>query len=611
MAVMPLKINRLQRFPTLFWIVNTLELFERGAYYGVMGYFSYHLKYNLHFTEDVIGILSAILLALLYFVPIIAAGFAKKIGYRKTLLMAFAVLIPAYALMAYAHSPFSFFFLILIWGIGAGAFKPMVSATIAHVTGEERRNLAYYIYYLTINLGAFIVPLAIGIFIPEAMARFTFILAAVLITVNLLITLLFYTDPVEIDPSTRVGEVFVNMARVLSDRKFAVLIAIYSGFFMMFSTMHTFLPLYMKDFRLMPSWFTTPLLATINPLTILVAGPILSKFSSKKDSLKLMITGMSIFTLGLFILGFFPLGPALIVGIIIFSVGEFITHPNFISYVSKIAPSEKVALYMGYAFLPSAIGLVFGSTVGGFLYRFLAVEMHMPRAFWAVFISIGLLTIFNFVLYNTRFGAVRPSAGVPAILPNKSATLPFLLLIPVVLISSFSLGSVTYFGVEGEGAWKEEGEYVLTRVESDEMEGNRLLEGQSATYTLNLYTPSVKSLNITIKWVDEPDMRRFGREYQNQPDYFAAYLTPPNGTRIPFEEVTNPNPIGGEGELRVTYVYDGGERPPYYNATGDYIIEVQMVFAGDYRPRVGVIGFQDDGNDFTISYEYAYYQRVD
>lgn len=610
MALMQSRIERLKGFPKLFWIVNTLELFERGAYYGVMGYFSYHLKYNLHFTEDIIGILSAILLALLYFVPILAAGFAKKIGYRKTLLSAFLVLIPAYALMAYARSPLSFFILILIWGIGAGAFKPMVSATIAHVTGEEKRNLAYYIYYLTINLGAFVVPLAIGIFIPEAMARFTFILAAILITINLIITLLFYSDPVEIDPSTRIGEVFANMGRVLTDRKFAILIAIYSGFFMMFSTMHTFLPLYMKDFRLMPSWFTTPLLATINPLTILVAGPILSTLSGKKDSLKLMITGMLIFTLGLFILGFFPFGIALIAGIIIFSVGEFITHPNFISYVSKIAPSDRVALYMGYAFLPSAIGLVFGSTVGGFLYRSLAVNMQMPRAFWAIFISIGLLTVFNFLLYNARFGIESPPGRAPAYIPRKSVSLPLLVLIPLVLISSFSLGSVTYFGVEGEGA-REEAEYVLTKVKSEEIDGGRLLEGQTATYVLNLFTPSVRSLNVTIRWADEPDIRRFGREYQNQPDHFAAYLTPPNGTRIPFEEVANPNPIGGYGELRISYVYESGESPPYYNATGEYLIEVHMVFAGDYRPRVGLIGFQDDGNDFTITYDYTYYQRVD
>ncbi|MCD6383605.1 MAG: MFS transporter, partial [Thermoplasmata archaeon] len=401
----------LKGFNRLFWVVNLLELFERGAYYGVMGYFSYHLKYNLHFPEDLIGVLTAILLALLYFVPIVAAGFAKKIGYRKTLLSAFAILIPSYLAMAYARSPLAFFLLILAWGVGAGAFKPMVSATIAHVTDERRRNTAYYIYYLTINLGAFIVPLSIGIFIPEAMAHFTFMLASVLITVNLLITLFFYRDPIEIDPTTRVGEVFVNMGKVLSDRRFAILILIYSGFFMMFSTMHTFLPLYMKDFRLMPSWFTTPLLATINPLTIILLGPVLSKISGGKDSLKLMITGMSIFSLGLLLLGFFPFGATLLVGIIIFSVGEFITHPNFISYVSKIAPKEKVALYMGYAFLPSAIGLVFGSFVGGFLYREIAVNMQMPRLFWAIFISIGLATIFNFLAYNRKYGVGEVAEG--------------------------------------------------------------------------------------------------------------------------------------------------------------------------------------------------------
>ncbi|MCD6383421.1 MAG: hypothetical protein J7L88_03050, partial [Thermoplasmata archaeon] len=73
-----------------------------------------------------------------------------------------------------------------------------------------------------------------------------------------------------------------------------------------------------------------------------------------------------------------------------------------------------------------------------------------------------------------------------------------------------------------------------------------------------------------------------------------------------FEDVTNPNPPGGYGEIRVRYKYEG-EDPTYFTATGTYTIRIKMESAGDYRPRVGVIGFVDDGNDFTLIYDYTYY----
>ena len=139
---------------------------------------------------------------LLYTVPIIASSLAKKFGYKKILLLAFLLLAPTYYIMTFLNEVYAFFPLIITWGIGAGAFKPMVSATIAQVTSKETRNSAYSIYYLSINWGSFIAMVFIGFLIPQAFAYLAFFVGGVLITANLLITFLFYKDPIEKNPDS-------------------------------------------------------------------------------------------------------------------------------------------------------------------------------------------------------------------------------------------------------------------------------------------------------------------------------------------------------------------------------------------------------------------------
>jgi len=395
-------------YPSIYWVVISLELIERGAYYGIMGYFSVHLMQNLGISGTVYGFIYAFLLLLLYFVPIISSSLARKFGYKTILTLAFIILIPAYFSMTFLTGAAAFILPVFAWGIGAGAFKPMVSATIAHVTEKEHRNSAYSIYYLSINWGSLIAMVLIGFLIPQAYAYLVFIIGAVLITVNLLITLFFYRSPVKRDPNERTMDAFRNMFTVLKDGKFALLLIIYAGFFFIFSAMHTFIPVYYTGFGIKPvSWFEAPLMSAFNPLTIVIMGPFLSRFMDKYESLKLMIVGMFIFVAGLLILGMIPIWYMMIIGFIIFSIGEFLTHPNFISYVSKIAPEHKVALYMGYAFLPSAAGNVFGSLFGGVMWDTLAVGNGRPSFFWAIYAGIGLFTIGNFLLYNKAFGKKR------------------------------------------------------------------------------------------------------------------------------------------------------------------------------------------------------------
>ncbi|MCX7944183.1 MAG: hypothetical protein N2746_06720 [Deltaproteobacteria bacterium] len=76
------------------------------------------------------------------------------------------------------------------------------------------------------------------------------------------------------------------------------------------------------------------------------------------------------------------------------------THPKFISYIGIIAPRDKVALYMGYAFLYGVIGSSVGGFMGGYGYDYFIKQRGEPQILWILFSCIGLATIIGLLIFN-------------------------------------------------------------------------------------------------------------------------------------------------------------------------------------------------------------------
>ena len=250
---------------------------------------------------------------------------------------------------------------------------------------------AYSVFYWMINLGAFMVPLIfaitgwVNLVDLEKESWIVFVASTALISINMVTVYFLYENPVEPDPDKDLGESLDLLKSVLQDRSFAYLLVIYIGFWFMFGMTHTYMPLYMKHYLDMPGFFSVFLLAVINPLTIVILGPFLAPRVKKYDSLKMMILGMIIFIAGVIILGMTTTPALFILGIVIFSIGEYVTHPNFLAYISKIAPTEeKVTTYIGYGFIPSGFGYMIAAVVGGGMYDIWMSDSHTPAIFWAL-----------------------------------------------------------------------------------------------------------------------------------------------------------------------------------------------------------------------------------
>jgi MFS family permease len=613
MGIFGKAVSTYKRYPPQYWVVISLELFERGAYYGIMGYYPVHLVSNLGFSGTMVGILYALLVFLLYFVPIVASALARKYGYKTILTIAFILIIPTYISMTFLKSPIAFFPAVIAWGIGAGAFKPMVSATIAHVTEKEERNSAYSIYYLSINWGSLLAMVSIGFLIPQHFAQIVFLVGAVLITINLLITIFLYKSPVEKNPQEKISEAFIKMGKVLSDRKFTILLTLYAGFFFIFSAMHTFLPIYYIEFGIKPwSWFNAPLMTAINPLTIVMLGPFLSKFMDRFQSLKLMIVGMFTFSFGLLLLGTIPIWQAMAIGIVIFSVGEFLTHPSFISYVSKIAPEDKVALYMGYAFLPSAAGSVIGSLFGGVMWDTVAVDMEMPKLFWCIYVGIGLFSIGNFLIYNKFFGPKSEKAVKVKkdFFTFRWSFLGVWAVIPILVLAGISLGSTPYIGSQNVVVTSE-WENMTRTISLTET----LQNGETFTVEEYINETNVYSITATLTWIDESDSSGIIplRRLENLPDTFSMTYEPTNHT-TETDRASNSHGSAQTISLSSEYQIDRKQNIDYLNGTGYHTFIITLEETGDQVPVIGpgiIAGEADNSNEFSMQITILYLKRTE
>jgi dipeptide/tripeptide permease len=149
---------RKRKFPPLFWLAIVFEFFERGSYYGMMSVLSVYLTDELRFSKPDVGVIKATIQPLLYFLPILAGAVADRFGFRRTLMVAFALLGGGYFLTSQTREYATVFLSLVVMGLGAGAFKPIISGTIARCTDEATSSLGFGIYYWSINLGAFVVP---------------------------------------------------------------------------------------------------------------------------------------------------------------------------------------------------------------------------------------------------------------------------------------------------------------------------------------------------------------------------------------------------------------------------------------------------------------------
>lgn len=413
----------LKKFSKNYWVAVFMEFMERGSYYGVMSILSVYMVLSideggLGFTKEKVGIIKSVITPILYVLPILAGTIADRFGYRRSLMFAFSVMSIGYLLTGMVQSYEQVFLALILMVIGAGTFKPVISGTIARTTDESTSTLGFGIFYWSINLGAFIFPLILIPWLKAISWSYIFYMAAIGTGSLLLLNFFVYKEPERPENTKPLSQVFEEMLFVLKDFRFILLILLYSTFWILYFQMFDTVLWYLTDYVDVkpinaavnavlalivtnPNWvFDAEHVTVLNAGTIIILQIWVSKIVEKYEALPTMITGLVMGTVGIAILAVSNSIWVFMAGIVVFSVGEMTAHPKFLSYVGIIAPEDKKALYLGYAFLYGVIGSGIGGVLGATLYTHYVDTLKDPQTMWLIFTAIGCASIAGLLAYN-------------------------------------------------------------------------------------------------------------------------------------------------------------------------------------------------------------------
>ncbi|HNS74427.1 MAG TPA: MFS transporter, partial [bacterium] len=157
------------KFPQTFWTANTIELFERGAYYAIASFVVIYLNETLGMAPTKATFLNGTLLwGLVYFLPILSGTLADRFGFKRSLVFAFVLITLGYltmgtlqqfwpALLGHTAGHIDYtipvVFGILLIGIGGSVVKPCISGTVQKTAGVNT-TLGFAIFYMVINIGS-------------------------------------------------------------------------------------------------------------------------------------------------------------------------------------------------------------------------------------------------------------------------------------------------------------------------------------------------------------------------------------------------------------------------------------------------------------------------
>ncbi|WP_406702870.1 dipeptide/tripeptide permease DtpA [Sodalis sp.] len=176
--------------PKSFYLIFSIELWERFGYYGLQGILVVYLVKMLGLSESASITLFSSFSALVYGFVAIGGWLGDKVlGTKRVIILGALVLTMGYSMVAWSgHEAFWVYLGMATIAVGSGLFKANPSSLLStcYKKGDPRLDGAFTMYYMAINIGSFLSMLAT----PWLAAHYGWGVAFSLSIVGMLITLL-------------------------------------------------------------------------------------------------------------------------------------------------------------------------------------------------------------------------------------------------------------------------------------------------------------------------------------------------------------------------------------------------------------------------------------
>jgi POT family proton-dependent oligopeptide transporter len=322
---------------------------------------------------------------LVYLTPILGGLIADRwLGRRRTVIIGAVLMAIGHFMMAFEPL---FFLALLTLILGNGAFKPNMSSQVGmlYSPGDERRDRAYSIFYVGINLGGFFAPLVCGSLGEEWGWHYGFGAAGVGMVIGLAIYL-WGTRHLPMDNLPKRGVVKEPAPPLTRDDwrgivSLLILCVFVTFFWATYEQQGNTLVLWIDSFTARGDIPTTAFLA-LNPFFIFTLTPFLIAlwaWQARRGREPSTIVKMAIGCFGVALANLVMVGAVwdagvagkasmlwLIAYFVIITIGELYISPIGLSLVSKIAPVSLVSMLMGVWLATSFTGNFVAGYLGTF-----------------------------------------------------------------------------------------------------------------------------------------------------------------------------------------------------------------------------------------------------
>jgi len=399
-------------FERPFWVANISELFERLSYYAAFASLARYLHETLNFGVKQAGSLTGLFGGLVWFLAAFGGTLADRLGFRRSLSLAYFILSCSYFLLGSLGAPWLapvrnamplgvlVTIVLMLPALGIALVKPCVVGTTARASKENVRSIGYSIYYTLVNIGGAAGPYVASWVHQHISVENVFRVAALSVFAMFFAVLLLFKEPRRSDEAQTVNlaQAAKNFVTVISNPRFMIFLLIFSGYWIVYWQEFIILPLYIHDY-INPKTDTELILVT-GPLTVISLQMLVSFLTQRIPAFSAITLGTLISGLAWVILIIHPTVPMAILTLFTVSLGEITQSPRYYEYISRLAPSGQQGTYMGFAFLPIGIGSLIGGWFGGVLIHHFGEVTHQPSRIWCAVTAVGVATAALLWIYD-------------------------------------------------------------------------------------------------------------------------------------------------------------------------------------------------------------------
>ncbi|TMM46860.1 peptide MFS transporter [Colwellia ponticola] len=414
----------------LFLLFGT-EMWERFGYYGMRALLVLYLVASVQ--DGGFGWTPAQALSLygtftmaVYLTPVLGGWLADNyIGQRRAIIWGglifslgyFTLGIPKSMIVGMEETVFYIGLALII--IGNGLFKANVSSLVGDLykEGDHRRDGAFTIFYMGINLGGFLAPITVGVLGEQVNWHYGFILAGcgMLIGLALQITLANkYLGDIGVVPSAKrtKGDTKAHAPVTSQDidrMKVILIMSMFSVIFWAgFEQAGGLFTIYASDFTdrtIFGFEVAASSFQSLNALFIIMLAPLVASVwikmgSNEPTSPKKFALAMVFLALGFFVMLWATMVQGgdvtvkvsmlfLVFAYLFHTLGELCLSPIGLSMVTKLAPLKFTSVLMGIWFLFTALS----NKLAGFIGSFVGEGQEMVDNAANIFMGVGLAAL--------------------------------------------------------------------------------------------------------------------------------------------------------------------------------------------------------------------------